>query len=266
MASISAIVITLNEEKLLPNCLHTLAWADEVIVVDNGSTDKTIAIARQNKAIIVRQPEADFSQLRNQGAKVARSDWLFYVDADERVTPRLKKEILTTINQNPQPAAYQIPRYNYQLGKLMLHGGWYPDYQTRLIRQSALKSWQGKLHEFPLIAGYTGKLKQPLIHLTHRDLDQMLIKTRQYVTLEAELMLENNHPPVKVKHLFAAFLSEFFHRALRQSGWRDGLAGWLEVFYQAFNRLLIMMKLAELQQKPKLQEIYQQLDENLTQT
>lgn len=125
---LSAIIITKNEEEMIGDCLISLKFSDEIIVMDTGNTDRTNEIATSHKAKIVKSVGNDYSQFRNDGLKAAKGDWILYIDADERVTPLLKNEIEHTISSNETKSAYAIPRQNIFLGKEMHYGGWGNDY------------------------------------------------------------------------------------------------------------------------------------------
>ena len=188
---ISVIVIARNEEKNLHDCLKTVDWVDEIIVVDDGSEDKTVEIAKNYGARVFEKTGGSFSELRNKGAKESYGEWLLYIDADEKVTPLLREEIKSKIQArsaklrlipsakrqsmlNSKFVAYAVPRKNILLGKEMKYGGWWPDYVLRLIKKDSLKAWVGELHEQPEVRGEIGKLENPLIHNTHRNLTEMV--------------------------------------------------------------------------------------------
>jgi len=264
MRSISAIILTLNEADFLPGCLKSLEWVDEIVVVDAGSKDKTLEIAKKASAKIVTSSWQGFSPQRNLGAKESKGEWLLYVDADERVSNELQNEMQILLKNQAVPHnLYQIPHRNYILGKWLRFGGWYPDYQGRLIKKTAFKGWVGELHEHPEVEGTTGTLKGELIHLTHRGLQWMLEKTIRYTRLEAELRYQAGHPQINVGHFFSASLREFWIRGIRKSGWRDGIRGWIEILYQAFNQFLIMVWLWEMQQGKTMKKTYEDLDREI---
>jgi len=253
---LSAIVITRNEEERIRECLKSLFFANEIIVVDSGSIDKTVDIAKKYGAIVVEKTNSNFSDSRNRGAKMAKGNWLLYVDADERVTPALKKEILSQITNHQARSAklrlspitsYAIPRRNFLLGHEMKYGGWWPDYVLRLIKRKALKMWKGELHEQPEIDGKAGKLKNPLIHNTHRSLTTMIAKTNEWSEIEAKLMYDSNHPKMNITRFFTAAFREFWYRAIRRKGFLDGSVGIIEIIYQVFSRFVSYAKLWELQ-------------------
>lgn len=251
---ISIVIITLNEEQMIEDCLKSVAWADELIILDGGSTDKTLQIAEKYKAKIFPQEarEKDWAAWHNQGKKEAMGNWLFYLDADERITPELEKEIKKTIeNKNNQPSVFAVPRRNVLLGKPMRFGGWYPDYQIRLFQKEKLTKWQGKLHERPIFKGTLGYLKNDMFHLTHRDLGSMVQKTILFSNVEVNLLYEANHPPVVWWRILKVMIGEFWDRFVKKQAWRDGTVGWIEGLFQVFNKFLIYARLWEKQQAKK---------------
>jgi len=245
---ISAIILTLNEEKHIQKCINTLKWVDEIIVVDNGSTDKTIELVEKAGARHFSSTSKSFSVRRWLGAQKAKGDWLLYVDADERVTPELRQEIQSLIKKQKLPdAAYAIPRKNTLLGKEMKHGGWWPDKVLRLIQKKALKGYKGKLHEQPIIKGEIGNLTNHLKHYTHESLTEMVDKTNNWSEIEANLLFKAKHPPVRWFHFMSAGFREFWFRFIRHAAFLDGVEGVIEASFQVFNKLVIYAKLWEIQ-------------------
>jgi len=247
---ISGIVLVKNEEGLINDCLESLSWVDEIIVIDNGSTDKTIEIAKAKGAIITKSPIGSFSDRRNLGAKKASGEWLLYVDADERVTPLLKKEIAETIKTGSN-WAYAIPRRNIFLGHEMRWGGWWPDYVLRLIKKDALVVWEGDLHEQPKIKGQMGKLKSPLTHFSHRSLAEMVAKTNEWSEIEAKLLYQSHHPKMAWWRFISVAGREFWYRGIKKLGFLDGVVGVIEIIYQMFSRMITYAKLWEMQNEKK---------------
>jgi len=247
---LSVVIIAKNEEEMIEDCLLSVKWVDEIILLDGGSTDKTPDIARKYKAKIVPQEvkTEDWGAWHNQGIKVAQGDWIFYLDADERLTPELQKEIQRVI-KNKEYLVYAIPRRNFLLGKPMSYGGWYPDYQIRLFKKKELIKWEGKLHERPIFKGELGYLKNPMIHLSHRDLSSMVEKTKKWSRIEAQLLYDAGHPPVTWWRILKVMVSEFCQRFIKHQAWRDGVVGWIEGLFQIFNRFLIYGQLWEMQKK-----------------
>ena len=247
---ITIITIAKDEQGMIKECLESSSWADEIILLDTGSTDKTIKIAKDYgaKIILAENKDQNFADWHNQGEKEAFNEWIFYLDADERITPELKKEIQAVI-EGEEFDAYAVPRRNILLGKTMRFGGWFPDYQIRLFRKERLIKWQGKLHERPVFKGELGYLKNPMIHITHRDLSSMTKKSNQWSEIEAQLLFKANHPPVVWWRILRIMFSEFNSRFVKQQAWRDGVVGWIEGLFQIFNKFLIYAKLWELQRK-----------------
>jgi glycosyltransferase involved in cell wall biosynthesis len=249
---ISAVIIAKNEEKMLEGCLATLSFADEIVVIDTGSTDKTVQIAKKAKARVVSYVTGkNFSDWRNKGKSEARGTWIFYIDADERVSAKLKKEILDTVNGNETDSWYVIPRSNKIFGKEFRHGGWWPDYVKRLYKKEALTKWTGILHEEPVTTGTMGYLKNPLTHIKHETVFEMMEKTNQWSDYEAKLMFEANHPPMTVLRFFSAMGREFWYRMVIKLGFLDGRQGVSMAMYQVYSRFVSYAKLWELQQKHK---------------
>ncbi len=249
---LSVIIIARNEEQMIGDCLKSVRQlADEIILVDSGSTDKTVDIAKEYGAKIINLPseKLEFAKWRNAGLKEAKGIWVFYLDADERVTPELHKEIKESINKHL--TAYKIPRRNFYLGKEMHYGGAWPDYVKRLFLKEKLKRWVGELHEDPVFEGEMGKLKNPIVHIAHRDLSSMVEKTREWSKIEAELLYKSGHPPVTWWRILRIMLDEFWLRGVKLQGWRDGTVGWIEIIFQMFSRFVTYGRLWELQQKRK---------------
>lgn len=249
---ISAVVIARNEEKMIRDCLESLKWLDETIVVDNGSTDKTVQIAKSFGCKVISLPflKFEFAKWRNEGLKAAQGDWILYVDADERVTPGLRDEIQSVL-PNAKFNAYQIPRQNYYLGQKVRFGGSWPDYVKRLFKKNNLRKWERELHEDPVFEGEMAVFQNPLIHFTHRDLSSMVDKTKEWSKIEAQLLFEAHHPSVVWWRILRIMLTEFWYRAIKLQGWRDGTVGWIEVIFQVFSRFITYARLWELQVQAK---------------
>ncbi len=243
--SISAIIIAKNEEARIAECIKSVGWVDEVIVVDNGSMDATAEVVKKLKVDLIIDTMQDFASIRDKGASVAHGTWLLYVDADETVTEQLKKEILRISTSPSSDAAYFISRKNYYLG----HEWPTKDKMIRLIKKDALISWVGKLHEHPEIRGNIGDLKEPLLHDTHRTLSEMVTKTNEWSEVEADLRLCANHPHMVTWRFFRVMGSAFWKSYISEGGWKAGIVGWIESIYQAFSMFITYAKLWEKQQK-----------------
>lgn len=255
--NLSVVIIAKNEEKLIGRAIKSVSWADEVVVLDTGSVDKTPRIARKLGARVVKMPTTRlaFSRWRTAGIKHARGRWVFYLDADEECLPALKKEMKKITSSSPKErkngqlvTAYAIPRENFYLGKRVRWGGAWPDYVKRLFWKETLKRWRGKLHEEPVFKGEMGLLESPMRHYTHRDLTSMLNKTIGWSQLEAEALYEAGHPPMTWWRFFRIMLTELWERGIKKQGFRDGTVGVIEVIFQMFSRFVTYARLWELQQ------------------
>lgn len=230
--TVSAIILIGGnyDKKLLDKCLKSVSWCDEIVKINT------------------EEVKGSFAEWRDEGAKIAKSDWLFYIDTDEEVTSELKKNILQVVDAN-EFSGYAIPRRNRFLSHEMHWGGWYPDYVLRLIRKDKLKGWFGELHEQPLVDGLTGHLREPLLHESHRSLHDMVEKTNKWSEIEAKLLFESNHPKMNFLRFCSAGFREFWYRGVTKLGFLDGMVGVIEIIYQTYSRLITYAKLWELQLK-----------------
>ncbi len=253
---LAVVVIAKDEEKMIGECLDSVKWVDEILVVDHGSIDKTAEIARKHRARVIklsREEKPNYSKPRNVGLKEAKGEWILYLDADERVTEGLKKEIMNLVHDDPTSSglrgvySYAIPRINVIFGKEFRHGGWWPDYVKRLYKKDKLKRWQGELHEEPVYKGEMGKLKNPMRHIKHETLPEMLEKTNNWSDLEARLMFDSGHPKMNVPRFMSAMWREFYKRMIKGLAFLDGGEGIIMAMYQVYSRFISYAKLWELQ-------------------
>lgn len=262
--ALTAVVIVKNEAKMIESCLDTLWWCDQVLVLDSGSTDKTAELAEKAGARVIGYAHDSMAELRNEALKQVKTEWLFYVDADERVTPTLAKEIMVKL-ETSQPAALRMARQNVHYGRIMQHGGWQHDWVTRVFNKENLDGWQGKIHESPQFKGQAVNLQSPLIHLTHRQTVANLQKTITWTPMEAELLHQAEAKPVKLMTILRKGIMEFLRRGIFQAGYKDGLEGWIEALVQGMNRSLVYIQLWEKQRSPSLKKTYQQFEEKIKQ-
>lgn len=251
---LSVIVLTKNEETQIKGCLDSIhELADEIIVVDSGSTDKTLEVAKKYNAKIFIDKSDDFSVKRNLGLEKAGGEWVLCVDADERATVELQGEIKSLLRQDYGAragiTAYKIPRKNFYLG----NNEWpYIELVERLFKKNTLKGWKGQIHESPMVDGQIGELKNYLLHYTHRDLSSMIEKTIEWSKIEAKLRFEAGHPPVVWWRFPRVMLTEFYRSYIGQKGWKAGAVGIIESFYQAFSIFVTYVRLWEMQNKFKI--------------
>jgi glycosyltransferase involved in cell wall biosynthesis len=258
--TLSVVFIYRNSIADLPPALASVKWADEIIGIETGSTDGSTQLMLRHKARVVHSDKYGFHHWRNLGLAHATSDWLLYLDTDERLTPELISEIKRTI-KSAKHTAYTISRFEYLHGKYLEH---WPDSRViRLFRRDALVKWTGKVHEQPTYAGTLGDLGNPMLHLTHKDITTNLAKTSAWSDIESDLLLRAKHPPMVGWRFFRIILTEFFGRFFVQGLWRDGTEGVIESIYQSFSRFITYLRLWEKQRNPSLSDTYKQIDKDL---
>ena len=245
--TLSVIIIAKNEEARIGKCLDALEFADERIVVDNSSFDRTSQVATEHDAIVQFAHSTDFALLRNNAASKVRGEWILYVDADEIVTPELGRNIRHIITVwNPScETGYEIHRKNYYLGRAWPTGEW----MLRLFRRDSFKEWRGELHETPVVSGAIGRIQGDLLHDTHRTVTEMVAKTNEWSETEALLRKAIHHPPITWWRIIRVTLTGFWNSFIGQGGWRIGTVGWIESMYQGFSMFITYAKLWEKQQK-----------------
>ena len=223
---ISAVVLTFNEQRLIGECLSSLAWADDRLVFDSFSTDNTIAIAEKSGARVLLSKFENYAQQRNAALAASQgvAEWVFFVDADERCTPELAEEIRTVV-QAPQHDVYAVPRHNYLFGKLTKGGGWYPDFQARLFRVGkASFDPQREVHEVATFDGALGHLRNVLVHHNYDSVEQFHIKQRKYAEYDASILFKQGVRP-KPRNFVLQPLREFCRRFFTLKGYTDGAHG-----------------------------------------
>ena len=250
---ISVIIISKNAQNLIADCLSSVAFADEIIVVDGGSTDKTNEIAKKFGAKIIQGKNNNFAEQRNIGLKAVNGEWVLYIDTDERVSTSLRENIKFQMSnlKFPKNSAYRIKRKSFYFGN---HEWPYVEKLERLFKKDKLKGWHGALHESPIIEGRVGELDGFLLHYTHRDLTSMLEKTIIWSQIEAELRLNNHHPKMSWWRFPRVMLTALYDSYIRQKGYKAGTAGIVESIYQAFSMFVTYARLWEMQENIKNQK------------
>lgn len=244
---LTVIILTHNSSGLIRDCLGSVKMADEIVIIDDFSTDSTLALAKQFKPIIIQHKLTDFSTQRNLGFKQAHSPWVLFIDSDERVPLKLFNEIKTVINTAPY-SAYQMKRLNYFFGRPIKHGGYWPDWQTRLFKVRDFKKFTGSVHETPHFSGKLGSLENHLIHFSHRNLAEGLEKSLIWTKKEAEEFIKAGHPPITWWRIVKVMVCEFCFRYFKKLGLLDGYVGFIESLIQAINRFFVYQQIWELQQ------------------
>ena len=242
--AVTVTVITKNEAADIGDALASVAWADEIVVVDSESTDDTVAIAKRFTDRVVVRPWPGYIEQKNYAASIAANDWILSLDADERVTPALADEITALMAAAPREAAFRIPRVTWHLGRWIRTTDWYPDHQTRLYDRRAAR-WTGRyVHEAVTVDGEIGRLRGELQHYAYRDIADHLETIDRYTTYAARQMHEDGrragilqllgHPPL-------AFLRNYIaHRGILDGG--PGL------IVSALNSYYVFLKFAKLRE------------------
>ncbi len=258
---ISVIVIAKNEQDRIKACLESVTWADEIIVLDNNSSDKTIDIAKKYTDKVYSVNDLDFASIRDKGMEKAVGDWVLYVDADERVLFTLKEELQETIKTS-QYSALAISRKNIIFGREVKYGPFWPDWVIRLLKKDDFKGWLGKIHEQPKFKGRLGYSKNSLLHLTHRNVDQVVLKSLEWSKIDAKLRLESNHPQMSGWRFLRILFTELFNQGIVRKGFFGGTVGTIDSILQTFSMFITYVRLWEMQQKP-LNETYDEIDKKL---
>lgn len=246
--SLSAIIIAKNAESTIRRCLESIAWADQIILVEHGSTDRTAEIGRELGARVHQTADwPGFGPQKNRALEFARGDWVLSLDADEWVSPELRAEIGRAIASPGDKAAFRMPRRSSFCGRFMRHSGWWPDYVTRLFRIGAARFSDVLVHEKLVVDGAVGTLAQPLLHESVTELDQMLVKMNAYSSASAAML----HASGRRASLAAALWHggwTFFRTYFLRAGFLDGREGLMLAVANAegsYYRYLKLMLLAE---------------------
>jgi glycosyltransferase involved in cell wall biosynthesis len=242
MPSLSIIIITHNESANIRDCLASVAWADEIIVVDSGSTDGTLEIAHEFTSNVYSHLDwLGFGVQKNRALAYATGDWVLSLDADERVSPQLHAEIKAVL-ASPQAEGYRLPRSSSFCGRFIRHSGWYPDYVLRLFQRGAGRFSEALVHESVQLQGRVESLSQPLIHYTYRDVESVISKLNHYSSAAAEQMDAKG----KRGSLAQAILHgswAFFRTYVLRAGFLDGREGFMLAVMNAENSYYRYIKL-----------------------
>jgi glycosyltransferase involved in cell wall biosynthesis len=255
--SVSVIVITKNEEANIERCLASVSWADEIVVVDSGSSDRTVEIARRFTPRIFNEAWRGFGPQKALALSRATGDWVLSLDADEWVTAELAAQLRDIAAKPPASAADRLPRRSSFCGRFLKHSGWWPDYVTRFFRRGSAEFSQDLVHERLIVTGRTATLKQPLMHESYRSLEQVLDKMNLYSTLSARGMHAQGRRGSLLKALGRAvwaFLRTYFFRA----GFLDGREGFLVAVATAESTFYRYLKLVYLREETHGQALRKQ--------
>lgn len=245
--NISAVIITHNEEKNIKDCLESIKWVDEIIVVDSFSIDNTERICKKYspKLKFYKRAWQGYSNQKNFGINKAKSKWILSLDADERITPQLKEEILKAIQNQKDIKGFYIPRKNYYFGKWIRWGGNYPDYQLRLFQKNYGRFKNVILHEGVFVNGKTTKLKNPMLHFTYKNVDDYFKRFIKYTELEKEILITKK---IKINiftiiyYILLFPLKKFISRFIFKLGFLDGIDGFIVIMLNNITKIFSFYK------------------------
>jgi glycosyltransferase involved in cell wall biosynthesis len=233
---LAVVVLTRDEESNIRDCLASVREvADELLVLDSGSLDRTVEIAREMGARVETRPFDNFARQRNAAIDLVESDWVFFVDADERATRDLMQEIRFVLENCPSSVAgFWVPRRNIIFGKEIHHSGWSPDYQPRIVRNGRGRFDPNRqVHELILWDGQARNLRQPLIHFNYSSLAEFRARNMKYTRYEAGIWFDEGRRARK-RGFIGQPLREFWRRFVSLHGWRDGRHGLLLSILMAY--------------------------------
>lgn len=222
-STLSVIIITKDEERNIRACLESVAWADEIIVVDSGSTDNTLAICREFTPHVYSRDWPGFGPQKNRALDYASKDWVLSLDADERITPELHAQLVKAMERASEDGFY-LPRLSQFCGRFIHHSGWYPDYVLRLFRRGKGRFSDDLVHERVLLSGASGRLSSPILHYSYTSQQDVLRKSEQYAAAAAQQMFGNGKVAMGADAPLRAGWA-FLRTYCLRLGFLDGMAG-----------------------------------------
>lgn len=239
--------MTKNEERNLPRCLEAVRWVDEILILDSGSTDGTLEIAKKFGARVQQQAWEGFGKQKQKGVDLASGEWVLSIDADEVVTPELKAEIASRLSTDNGIAGYYLKRKAYFLDRFVRYGGWYPDWVLRLFKKGKGHFTPARVHESVILDGPAVKLEADLLHYTDPDFSHYLSKLNRYTDLSARELFDRGESGSLFK-ILANPAAKFFSQYFLKVGFLDGRAGFILAGGSAFHVFSKYVKLWELSQ------------------
>jgi glycosyltransferase involved in cell wall biosynthesis len=247
-ATISAIIIAKNNERTISRCIESVRWANEIIVLDGGSTDRTAEKCRALGAVVhVRTDWPGYGAQKNSALELASGDWILSIDTDEWVTEELRSEIEGVVASPRHYAAYAMPRRSSFCGRLMRHSGWWPDYVVRLFLRDSARFSADAVHERLVVEGNTGRLRAPLMHEAVTDLEQMISKINAYSTASARMKQSEGRRSAMLTAILHGVWT-FFRTYVLRLGFLDGREGFMlavataEGSYYRYAKLMYLSK------------------------
>lgn len=250
---LSVVIIAKNEEDNMVDCLSSVkGWADEIVVVDDFSTDRTMEISRQYTPCVYQRKMDNEGVHRNAAAAQAKHEWVLYLDADERVTPELKEEI-SSVLPGTAHVAFSIPFRTYIGHYWVNHSGWYPGSKTRLIKKSEFKYEDAPVHPRALYKGTCGHLTKDIIHYGYPDLEHFLQSLNRQTTLEAQKWVATGRRMPMFKGFWRA-IDRFFRSYIGKGGFKAGFMGFVIAYYAGLYQMMSYIKYYEIVQGIKAKQ------------
>ncbi len=247
---LSVVIITHNEEDNIRDCLESVKWADEIIVVDSGSEDRTPEICKRYNIRFFNESWKGFSHQKNSALAKATKNWILSLDADERITPELQKEIRQVLSSAIPKDGYYIARKNFFLGCWIKRCGWYPDYNLRLFQRRKGSFRIREVHESIDLNGTAGRLKHPMEHYTYKSIGDFMERLDRYSTLAARELLKENKT-YGMHHIILRPIYTFFNMYVIRSGFLEGYYGFILSVFYSFYTFSKYVKLRDLQDAKK---------------
>lgn len=244
---LSIVIVAKNEADKIRECLESVQWADEIVVLDSGSTDGTVKICREYTDKVFETDWPGYGPQKNRALEKATGDWILSIDADERVPPELRSEIEQAV-KSERYQGYQIPRSSYYCGQRIRHSGWWPDYTPRLLRQGSGKFSNSLVHERLEIQGPVGYLRNPMIHYSFDDFEDVLNKMNWFSTQNAKMLLESGKSSSLLKAVVRG-LFVFIKTYILRAGFLDGRRGFMLAVSNAEGTYYKYLKLLLLREK-----------------
>ncbi len=246
MLSLSLVVIAKNEADNIGRCLDSVPFANDKLVLDSGSTDRTVPIAEAHGARIAIEEWRGFALQKKRATELALHDWVLTLDADEALSPELAKEIESLLaGASLLPDAFAVPRLSFHMGRWIRHGGWYPDWQVKLFNRKTAHWREGEVHE-KVVAPKVVRLKSPVLHWVFTDLSDQVDTNNRYSTLGAK-QLQKNGKKFSLVRLLVKAKFKFLETYIWKRGFLDGLPGFVIAVGAAYSMFLKHAKLWELQ-------------------
>ena len=239
--SLSVVIIAKNEERNIKECLESVKWADEIVLVDDLSQDRTVEIARRYTDKIIQRKMDVEGKHRNFAYSQAKNQWILSLDADERVTPELKEEIEKILSNGNTHLGFTIPRRNFIGNYWVRHGGWYPSGQLKLFQREHFRFEEVDVHPRAFMNGSCGQLQSDIIHYSYRDFSDFLKKLDNQTTREAKKWIETGRKMTLGKALWRT-VDRFFRTYFLKKGYQDGVIGLVVAVFAGFYQILSYAK------------------------